>query len=212
MDADHQQQIRRFLQRTIWFLLAPLVAYLPFGILFHEQLLERSKGPSVQKQILGAFERAQERDIELLILGNSRMYRGLNPDHFSLPAFNLAHDDDSFNQMYYKLLWLEEQQKDIRVLVMGVDYFQFGVCSDRRNYVYSTLFAPEYTDDYPPVSIFNKRRWVRPGFFNGINPKHLFADGHGRPFVRDNGQYIRPGTASPMDFVPRDTERLPLQV
>ncbi|MCA9065641.1 MAG: hypothetical protein KDA96_21380 [Planctomycetaceae bacterium] len=213
MNADNPKPyIQRFLRRTGFFVCAPLLVYLPFGVLFHEQLLERSKGPNVEKQILSAFEHARTHDFDLLILGNSRMYRGVNPDRFSVPAFNLAHDDDSFNQMYYKLRWLEEQGRGIRFLAMGVDYFQFGVCSDRRNYVYTRLFDPKYAADYPPVGFFDKRNWVKPGFFNGINPKHLFADGNGRPFIRENGQYIRPGTASPADFVPRDTEKLPLQV
>ncbi|MEZ6060294.1 MAG: hypothetical protein R3C19_08040 [Planctomycetaceae bacterium] len=212
MRDPETQDIARFLRKAATFFFCPLIAWLPFGLLFHQQLLENAKGPSVEKQIRMSFENAASRDFELLMLGNSRIYRGLNPDRFSMPACNFSHDDDSFNQMYYKLKWLDDHGKSFRYLIAGVDFFQFSFHSDRRNYVYSTLLDDAYAADFPALPFWHKRRWVRPGLFRGLNPKHLFASSEGRPFFKANGQYIMPGTASATDTVQRSTERLPLQV
>ncbi len=210
--ARQNAEITRFTRGAATFFFAPLIVWLPFGLLFHQQLLEHSKGPSVATQIVQSFQNAGRTDFELLMLGNSRIYRGLNPDRFSVPAYNFSHDDDSYNQMYYKLKWLDDQGKTFSKVIIGVDFFQFSFVADGRNYVYAKLFDEAYAADFPALPFWHKRRWVRPGLFKGLNPKHLFASPEGRPFFKSNGQYIMPGTASPTDTVARSTERLPLQV
>lgn len=45
-------------------------------------------------------------------------------DTFTLVnSYNVAHDNDSYSQMYYKLLYLLDNGKKIDYLVIGTDYF-----------------------------------------------------------------------------------------
>jgi len=85
------------------------------------------------------------------------VYRGVNPDKLGTPAFNVAYDADSFNQVYYKLRYLERHGVRFRRLVMGVDYFQFGVFSDARNSVYGQYLGPEYLRDYATAATIGER-------------------------------------------------------
>ncbi|WP_461488949.1 hypothetical protein, partial [Pontibacter sp. HJ8] len=69
-------------------------------------LTQSAYGPTTKAQIEQSFENALRKDYDMLILGNSRIYRGINPEKFSTNAYNFAHDDDSYNQMYYKLKYV----------------------------------------------------------------------------------------------------------
>jgi hypothetical protein len=175
------------------------------------QLLERAKGPSAQTQTDHAFRHAESRDYDLLILGNSRVYRGLNPDRFSTPTFNFACDNDTYNQMYYKLKWLRDRGKAFRYLVIGVDFFQFEFISHYRNHLYAPYLGEAYMADYEPRPYAEKKLRLKK-YIRSLNPKYLFVPDNGRTFLRDNGQYIKPGTARPSDRTDRTTVRLPLQV
>ena len=58
-------------------------------------LLSVKYGPSTKDQIEYSFKRAINSDCNLLILGNSRVYRGLNPAIWHQKAVKFAHDKDS---------------------------------------------------------------------------------------------------------------------
>ena len=111
-------------------------------------LLERERGPRTSLQIEEKFRQALTRDYDLLILGNSRMYRGVNPACLSLSAYNFALEEDAFNQCYYKLDYLARQGKRFRYLLLGVDYFDFSALTRTRNYAYAPYFDPAYLRDY----------------------------------------------------------------
>lgn len=207
-------EIRQFRKRVLQFVFAPLLLYipwLPFGIVFGPQLLERAKGPSAQTQTEHAFRNAESREYDLLLMGNSRIYRGLNPDRFSVPTFNFACDNDTYNQMYHKLKWLRDRGKQFQYLVIGVDFFQFEFISHYRNHLYAPYLGEAYLADYEPRPFAEKKLWLKK-YIRSLNPKYLFIPDNGRTFLRDNGQYIKPGTASPSDRTDRTTRRLPLQV
>lgn len=114
------------------------------------KFLKETYGLTTKEQIEYSFKRIKDSKYNGIILGNSRMYRGINPDKLKFGNFyNFAHDNDSFNQMYYKLLYVENKSnKKIKYLIMGVDYFQFSFLSDTRNYIYGNKFSNEYMKDF----------------------------------------------------------------
>ena len=46
-------------------------------------------GPGIQERIERGFAAATSRDYDVLVTGNSRIYRGVNPDELGLPATTL---------------------------------------------------------------------------------------------------------------------------
>ena len=85
----------------------------------------------------------------MLFYGKFQNIQGNQPGLFTgVKAYNFSHDNDSYNQMYYKLLFLEKKDKKIDYLVIGTDYFQFSVYGDSRNYIYDRLFGLDYMKDY----------------------------------------------------------------
>lgn len=210
--AEHE--LRFFLRRATMFLAVPLVLYIPYlpvGVLFGEAILQRVKGPTDQQQIENSFSGAVARDYDLLILGNSRVYRGINPDELAIPSFNFGCDSDTFSQIYHKLQWVRRQGRAPAYLLVGVDPFQFSFLPDVRNHLYGPYLGSDYLADYPARPWAAELYWLR-HFPKRLNPKYLFQFATERPFVRANGQYIRPGQALATDRVSRTARRLPIQV
>ncbi len=206
--------ISRFRRRVWCFILVPcllFVPWMPIGLLFGKQFLERAKGPTSETQIINSFHGAETREYDLLMLGNSRIYRGLNPDRFSIPSYNFGCNDDTFNQLYFKLQWLRERNISFRYLVMGVDLFQFSYMSDYRNEVYARYFGDRYLADYESHPWKDRGMQLR-ALVRSLNPKYMFTPNNGRIFQRENGQYIKPGRAKPTDTAKRSTRRLPANV
>ena len=58
------------------------------------------RGPSTKELVDFNFNHALENNYNLLILGNSRIYRGINPDKLSLSAYNFAFDAEYSNQYW----------------------------------------------------------------------------------------------------------------
>jgi|GEM_PF-2037916 len=207
-------EISRFRRRVWSFILVPcllFVPWLPIGLLYGKHFVERAKGPTSETQITNSFHGAATRNYDLLMLGNSRIYRGLNPDRFAIPSYNFGCNDDTFNQLYFKLRWLRERNKSFRYLVMGVDLFQFSYMSDYRNEVYARYFGERYLDDYESHPWRDKGMQLR-ALVRSLNPKYMFTPNNGRIFQRENGQYIKPGRAKPTDTAKRTTRRLPANV
>jgi hypothetical protein len=185
-------------------------------------------GPGTEKQIDSSFKWALTNDFDLLILGSSRFYRGINPDAFQIPVFNFSHDNDAYNQMYYKLIFLKNHQKAFKYLVLPADYAPFSNISDTRNHLYKKYFDPEYFNDYIPGKAINGKlihdinnsfdRFIKirfsmtftkflesiPAFIRKEKPPYI-------PFMKSNGQYIKPGKSTPDIFVRRDYTSFELQ-
>lgn len=202
--------MKQFILKILLFFF-PAFAYSIFAILFMPYFLSLSNGPSTKDQITYSFENASNLEYELLILGNSRTYRGINPERLSIKSFNFSHDNDSYNQIYYKLKYLIDIEKDIKYLILGVDYFQFSFKSDTRNYVYADFLDSKYMDDFEESSVFVKNMDY---YFNNINPKKILSlyPKENKPFLRQNGQYIKTGFAKETDTITRDMNRLEFQI
>ena len=176
-------------------------------------------GLSTEQQIRKSFKNAVSKEYDCYLLGNSRIYRGVNPEYLTnVNAYNFGHDNDSYNQMYYKLEYLIKRGLRINTLIIGTDYFQFSEMSDTRNYIYNKLLSKDYQNDYEQTvtdSIENQivTQWVSKRLLwpdcikciKGVEaPEYL-------PYQRENGQYIAQGQASPEDSVERKHEILDIQ-
>jgi hypothetical protein len=201
--------MRKFVIRILLFLTLAAIAYVSFTFLVFPRILKSVYGPSVEEQIDKSFQNAKERDYELLILGNSRLYCGVNPDQFNVKAYNFSHNNDSFNQMYYKLKWVLDNKQHLRYVIVGVDYFQFSIFSDTRNYVYAKYLGPGYMGDYRPYR--HLYSYVR----ETLNPykiRTLVKDPVFKHDLKDNGQFVRNGIPKEDDFIKRNFARLDIQV
>ena len=199
-------------------------------------LWPEAAGPSLQERIDYGFAGVKARRYECVAVGNSRVYRGLNPDRLGLTAFNFAQDDDAFNQIYYKLRYMEDHGVVATTIVIGVDYFQVSFLSDRRNFAYALHFAPAYMDDFerPPQEGLGRVVWaalhpIDEAGFNAFMIRHFtrpaalllergLAKFRGEPpappvrvFVKENGQYVVEAPAGPIGPIERDATRLPIQ-
>jgi len=185
-------------------------------------------GPGTERQIDSSFKWALNNDYDILILGSSKFYRGLNPDLLGIPAFNFAHDNDAYNQMYYKLLFLKEHNKSFNYLIISVDYAPFSNISETRNHLYKKYFDPEYFNDYKLGSTTNGKlikdfndsfnRFMKIRFsmtFTKFAESVIALIAKGKPddipYMKPNGQYIKPGKSTPDLFVSRKYTPLKLQ-
>jgi hypothetical protein len=169
------------------------------------------RGENTKQQIVRSFENASAGDFDCYFMGNSRIYRGINPDLFTgVKAYNFSHDNDSYNQMYYKLLFLEKKDKKIDYLVIGTDYFQFSVYGDSRNYIYDRLFGLDYMKDYNDSvvdEIFSDIMyfWKTKRDCLQFCIPYLKGEPAGDKinYMKDNGQYVVYGVATEADTVER---------
>ena len=202
--------MRKFLT-SIFLFIIPFFIYIIFAINILPYLLEKVNGPDTEKQLRVSFNNVLQNDFDLLLLGNSRVYRGVNPDKLSVSSYNFSHDNDGFNQLYFKLKYLEKRNISYKYLVIGIDYFQFSTFSDTRNYIYGELFGQRYLDDYQSNLFSSKLAHYsmvsNPKILLYLKPKKTI------PFIKKNGQYIRDiGKASLDDKVKRDITKSPLQI
>lgn len=188
--------------------------------------LRQKYGPGTGEQIGQAFQRVQTAPaFDTVLLGNSRIYRGLNPERWG-NSYNFAHDGDSWNQMYYKLLHLQQAGKLPRRLVLGLDYFSFSQLDSSRIEFYQKFFPPAFARDYwvaPPPQRFGEslnlagNAWMDRHFFQ-VFPL-LFQPGETvQRTLSASGQYRiqadpkRPYLRSVYNPVRRDSRRLPVLV
>jgi hypothetical protein len=177
-------------------------------------------GASTADQINMSFKNAISDKYNCYFLGNSRIYRDINPELFTtVKSYNFAHDNDSYNQMYYKFLYLLDHDEQIDYLIIGTDYFQFSFLSDTRNYIYSRLFPEEYLADYENTSwleskeAYYTRLWTNKQ--NAILSCIQYILKRPEPekinYQKENGQYVVNGEADPNARIDRDYSILDVQ-
>jgi hypothetical protein len=187
---------------------------------FNSIATKKYNGINTADQINMSFKNSIESDYNCYFLGNSRIYRDINPEKFtSVKSYNFAHDNDSYNQMYYKLCYLLENNKDIDYLIIGTDYFQFSFLSDTRNYVYSMLFPKSYSEDFGVnngfqiITDYILSAWSNTQ--NGIPSCISFILRKEVPknikYQKENGQYIVEGHALGTETIDRDYSVLQIQ-
>lgn len=186
---------------------------------FSQMAAAKYNGENTTDQIQKSFINALKEEYDCYFLGNSRIYRDINPDMFeSVNAYNFAHDNDSYNQMYYKILYLEKEEKEFDYLVIGTDYFQFSFLGDSRNYIYDRLLGLDYVKDYNSCildEVFSDILYFWKT--KRASGKFCFSYLKGEPvgehvnFLKSNGQYIAYGKASSEDSIDRNGTILEMQ-
>ena len=187
-------------------------------------------GLTTYEQLKMQFESAATRKYSCLVLGNSRIYRGVNPDCLSVPAYNFSHDNDSYNQMYWKLMYLEEENIKIDTAIIGTDYFMFGFLSESRNKHYVRFLPEGYMADYDAESTTTKTeekiKWFEEmnNSFNEYIVKKfqqpltyvveaMSGEETEQRYLKSNGQYIDlRKTATEADTIKRSGKRLDIQM
>lgn len=200
--------MRIFLRKVIIFFALAACLYVCFTLFLLPVVLRAAYGPNIQEQLAMSFKNAEQRQYEVLILGNSRLYCGINPDQFALSAYNFAHNNDTYNQMYYKLKWVLNKGKKLNTVIVGVDYFQFSIFTDTRNYAYGPLLGSDYMADYPGYKylITYYKELLKP-----YKLRTLIKDPIYKHSLKANGQFVRLGEPDPNDFIKRNFSRLPVQ-
>ena len=216
--------------------LAPIVAVAWIVERMARPLWPEAVGPGMIERIDRSFADASAGGYDVLVVGNSRIYRGVNPDELGVKAYNFGQDDDAFNQVFYKLKYLDERGVRFHTIVMGVDYFEFSFLSDRRNVAYGKFFGDEYLRDFagPETSraagvmnavlhpideqAFNNlmiRQFTRPA---SLLTERVLAGVQAstppppiRAVLKPNGQYILDAGPQRADPISRDATRLPIQ-
>lgn len=176
--------------------------------------LKKLYGPTTEQQIQQSFKEVLNKKYNYIVLGNSRMYRGVNPSLLFHDTYNFSHDNDSFNQEYYKLIYLKENNNLPKNIILGVDYFQFSFLADTRNYIYSRYFSKSYSKDFnePIKKQVNDIMKVYQNQFKA-RVESLFKDGNKNvPYLKENGQYIYYGVATKNDKVKRSSNILKTQL
>ncbi|OEU60442.1 MAG: hypothetical protein BAW33_00165 [Desulfobacterales bacterium C00003104] len=88
-------------------------------------------------------------NIEILVLGSSHSFYGINPDHFTLNAFNASHVSQSLNYDYFIFKKFKNNFSNIKVLVLPISYvtlfsrLEDGI-EDWRVKNYSIYYECEY--------------------------------------------------------------------
>lgn len=107
-------------------------------------LAKKEYGPNMDEQIKQQFRAIDDKQYDTIILGNSRLYRGINPELLNSNCYNFAFDNDSFLECYYKIKYLEKIDKLPKCIILGVDYFEFSFVSAGMQATYDLYFDKEY--------------------------------------------------------------------
>lgn len=227
--------LRRFVVRLLFFAV-PLVVLLALYVEVSGRIIRREFDTPEDERFAHSFDRAVRRSYSAVVLGNSRIYWSVNPDKLAVSAYNFAFDNDSYNQFYWKLAYLDTRQVKYDTVIIGVDYFSFSNLWSHRNYAYAKYLGPEYLRDYQAEA---KASFDVTGVFRAVDNEefnrvmterftrtlpmlveYAFVSLTGRPktwsrgFVRENGQRVFSGHTAAGDVVKpgmRQHTRLPIQ-
>lgn len=172
---------------------------------------------STAKQIQLQYKNleAVKDSVTTIVFGNSRLYRGINPYKLSGFAYNMSHDNDTYNQMYYKIKQAIAECPNLHTIIIGYDFFQFSFLSDTRNYVYCQYLPEDYLKDYDfsliPINVQPYMHFVRnnKNYFSQLHRALITKESKGKLSAR--GQYTYESKATPNDMVKRNSNILPVQ-
>ena len=132
--------------RKIFVFIVPIGLLISVLLVGDSILAKKEYGITMENQIKQQFAAINERKYDTIILGNSRLYRGINPELLDSDCYNFAFDNDSFLECYYKLKYLETIEKLPERVILGVDYFEFSFVSAGMQSTYDDFFNKEYDD------------------------------------------------------------------
>ena len=202
--------MKKFLKNIlIYFLTVGILLFVYFQL--GTFVAEKCYGVNTKQQIEFSFANADAREYNKLFLGNSRVYRGINPDMIDGHTYNFAHDNDSYNQCYYKLKHVLDGGHKIDTLFIGADYFQFSIFARDRNYIYDYLLDNAYCKDYNESYLTEQVENAKQLFYNkqtllltALTRIALHQEVKGK--IKSNGQFTFDSKAKPDDAVERKTD------
>lgn len=187
-------------------------------------------GISMSEQLNQGFHNAVASKTETYILGNSRCYRGLNPDVLGSSVYNFAYDNETFLEQYYKLIYLKKHGNIPSTIILGVDYFEFSFVSVALKDIYKNYFSPDYLKSTNKFTVKSNNQLSELNNFINSQVATLFGRSASQyldflyyhyvlnepiqyPYLKDNGQYIISPlpSAKEGDFVKRDSIILDIQ-
>lgn len=124
----------------------PIIILLCVLLVGNLLLSRKENGPGMDQQIQQQFNQISSERYDTVILGNSRLYRGINPELLKEKTYNFAFDNDSFLECYYKLDYLKRIDRLPETVLLGVDYFEFSFVSAGMQSTYDAYFDATYDE------------------------------------------------------------------
>lgn len=144
--------MKRFILKSVLFI-SPLIIFL-FYIEFHLKLIPNSY--SFKRKCL----EEQLDSIQVLVLGSSQSYHGINPAYFKLNTFNLSNVSQSlFYDTKLTLKYIDKMPK-LKYVIINISYFSLGSAlidgtENWRSYYYS-----QYWDvNYPEIKLYDLKKY-----------------------------------------------------
>ena len=99
---------------------------------------------------------SKSENIEILILGSSHSFFGINPSFFSVNAFNAAHVSQSLNYDYYIFNKFKKNLFNLKVLILPISYFTlFSQLEDSEEHWRLKYYTIYYNCDYHTALWYN---------------------------------------------------------
>ena len=91
-------------------------------------------------------------------------------------------------------------------MILGTDYFQFSYLNNYRNYVYGRYFGEDFLKLYGVKEYCDHTKSEH--FIDSFHPRMLkrISFKEGNIYLKQNGQFIRPGKSKKGQFLRRSTE------
>ena len=209
------------------FLIKILFVLICFGLLFSAytllgtKALEYRNGPGTSAITTSQFENVRSHKSDCYVLGNSRSFRGINPDKFSFSTFNFSGNGESYDLMYYKLKYILDNNDKFKYLILGVDYFQFSFNSIDNNWNFGDYFGEEFSKVYPPQNSYISKMNFLLDPLQGLNNTlgvlnsirlYVLKKPVRANILRSNGQYMQEQRLSSDNFIERESKRTDSQV
>lgn len=175
-------------------------------------LLKKNYGLTTEEQIDKQYSDLNKNkdSIRCVFLGSSRFYRGINPAKFDVFSYNFSHDNETYNQIYYKLKHVVETCPNLETVVICYDYPGFSFISATRNSYYNKYMPQEYVNDY------TFRQKIEDQIIFPVKQTKYYwslANSGKRGELSEFGQYIKYGEyATEDDSIVREKNILPLQI
>lgn len=109
--------MRKFNHKVLYFLLPIVVAALLMEVLLRTM-------PNIYKFKNNVLTESGSK-FEILILGNSHSFFGLNPDYFTRPGFNAGHVSQTYDYDLAILQKFSQDLSNLKYIVLPVSYFSF---------------------------------------------------------------------------------------
>jgi hypothetical protein len=124
-----------------------LVTLLLITLIIGELLVESLPNPFKTKN---EYMLSHASDVNMLILGSSHTYYGINPEYLDCKSFNLANPTQIYKYDYYLLAHYAEKYKNLNTIIIPISYFSFFSTPHEKRDDYSNyLMNYHIYMDYP---------------------------------------------------------------